>query len=47
MGPEVLWDGDGVNPPPPPSTDRQKRVKTLPSRRTTYAGGKSRENFGS
>ena len=26
--------------PPPPWTDRQTHVKTLPSRRTTYAGGK-------
>ena len=24
---------------PPPWTDRQTHVKTLPSRRTTYAGG--------
>ena len=37
----------GLTPPPswtdPPLwTDRQTRVKTLPSRRTTYAGGKYR-----
>ena len=35
--------GIWVTPPPPPWTDRwmegQTRVKTLPSRRTTYAGG--------
>ena len=40
MGPvEVLWDGDGV--PPPPGVDRQTLVKTVPSRRTTYALGKN------
>ena len=27
-------------PPPPPPVDRQTPVKTVPSRRTTYAGGK-------
>ena len=35
---EVLWDGDGVNPPPP-GVDRHTPVKTVPFRRTTYAGG--------
>ena len=34
---EVLWGGDGV----PPGVDRQATVKTVPSRRTTYAGGKN------
>ena len=41
MGPvEALWDGYGVTPPPP--MDRQTPVKTVPSRRTTYAGGKNK-----
>ena len=36
MGPvEVLWDGDEI----PPPVNRQTPVKTVPSRRTTYAGG--------
>ena len=35
---EVLWDGNGVTPLYP--VDRQTPVKTVPSRRTTYAGGK-------
>ena len=35
MGPvEVLWHGDGV-----PPRCGQTPVKTVPSRRTTYAGG--------
>ena len=38
MGPvKVLWDGNGV----PQGVDRQTPVKTVPSRRTTYAGGKN------
>ena len=37
MGPvEVLWEGNGV----PPAVDRDTPVKTVPSRRSTYAGGK-------
>ena len=39
MGPvEVLWDGDGA---PPSGEDRHTPVKTVPSGRTTYAGGKN------
>ena len=34
---EVLWDGDEV----PLSVDRHTPVKTVPSRRTTYVGGKN------
>ena len=45
MGPvEVLWDGDGVTPPPP-GVNRQTPVKTVPSRRTTYAGGNKTGHF--
>ena len=36
----------GIWVPPPLWTDRQTRVKTLPSRRTTYAGGKNSNNSG-
>ena len=32
---ELLWDGDGVLHPP---VNRQTPVKTVPYRRTTYAG---------
>ena len=31
--------GGGTQTPPPPPVDRQTPVKTVPSRRTTYAGG--------
>ena len=31
--------GEGTRTPPPPPVDRQTPVKTVPSRRTTYAGG--------
>ena len=45
------WPGEGVptlargtpakvGTPPPPGVDGHKPMKTLPSRRTTYAGGK-------
>ena len=42
MGPvEVLWDGDGVTPPPPPEpTDACEKIT---SRRTTHADGKNYE----
>ena len=50
-----MWLGYRYPPPAPPNwtwpgypplwTDRQTRVKTLPSRRTTYAIGKKREMF--
>ena len=37
MGPvEVLWDGDGVHPPPLPDGGQTENIT---SRRTTYAGG--------
>ena len=32
-------------PPPPPPVDRQTPVKTVPSRRTTYAGGNERIKY--
>ena len=40
---EVLWDGDEITSPP--YVDRETPVKTLPSRRTTYAGGNKYYNF--
>ena len=40
MGPvEELWDGDGVPP------CEQTPVKTVPSRHTTYTGGKNYKNL--
>ena len=39
MGPiEVLWNRDGV---PFQGVDKEIPVKTVPSRRTTYASGKN------
>ena len=46
-----LWSGPGTPPPrrggsgpgTPPPVDRQTPVKTVPSRRTTYAGGNYRD----
>ena len=35
----------GTRTPPPPPVDRQTPVKTVPSRRTTYAGGNKSVNF--
>ena len=42
MGPVEVWDGDGDGDgvPPPPCGQTHTPVKTVPSRRTTYAGGK-------
>ena len=38
------WRWGNPPPPPPPGVNRQTPVKTLPSRRTTNAGGKNFHN---